>query len=59
MKALTIGSRGLLFPLSLAFGNHANQAQLVDIPKPVPKDSELLVKVEWFAAVSIYPARVA
>lgn len=51
MKALTIGSRGLLFPVSLAFGNHANQAKLVDVPNPVPKESELLVKVEWFSAV--------
>ena len=51
MKALTIGSRSIFFPLSLAFGDAGNQPKIAQIPKPTPGTNQLLVKIEWFAAV--------
>lgn len=51
MKAITIGSRSIFFPLSLAFGSAGNQPKIAQIPKPTPGPNQLLVKIEWFAAV--------
>jgi hypothetical protein len=52
MKAVTIGSRSIFFPLSLAFGSAGNQPKITSVPKPTPGLDQLLVKIEWFAAVS-------
>ena len=52
MKAVTIGSRSIFFPLSLAFGSAGTQPKITQIPKPTPGPNQLLVKIEWFAAVS-------
>jgi len=51
MKAVTIGSRSVFFPLSLAFGSAGNQPKIAQVPKPTPGPNQLLVKIEWFAAV--------
>jgi len=52
MKAVTIGSRSIFFPLSLAFGSAGTQPKITQILKPTPGPNQLLVKIEWFAAVS-------
>jgi hypothetical protein len=51
MEAVTIGSRSIFFPLSLAFGSAGNQPKIAQISKPTPGPGQLLVKIEWFAAV--------
>lgn len=56
MKAYVV-QRNLLWPIrAWILGSYANHPKLVDRPVPQPRDDELLVKVETFAAVR--PVRV-
>lgn len=53
MKAMVIGGRSIFWPLHAAMSGYANKAELVTRPIPTPADNELLVKVEFYAAVSL------
>lgn len=58
MKAYTV-RRNLLWPFHVLLSSaYANQPEFVDRPVPTPADDELLVKVETFAAVSLWDQRV-